>query len=229
MQKNNGRFVKGNFKDRTGEKYGRLTFLSIDHVHVSKGGERRPYWLMICECGNHRIGSATDVVNGHTQSCGCLHKEATSKAKKKHGESDTRLYYTWENMKKRCLKKNSERHQNYGGRGITIYPEWMEYTKFSEWAHSNGYMENLTIERIDVNGNYEPSNCTWIPASEQAKNRTSNKWVTIEGKKYSPTELSETYNISVGTIYARIARGDKGLDVVRPLGGRGKGKKTIPR
>ena len=87
-------------------------------------------------------------------------------------------------------------------------------------AYNNGYNERLTIERKDINGNYEPSNCTWITRNEQAKNRTSNKWVFLDGIKYSPQELEKIYKISINTICARIARGDKGYAVVRPLGQR---------
>lgn len=212
--------IQGKFKDYTGEKYGRLTFVSLDRIHMTKSGAKKPYWLLKCDCGGERIGNAADVVRGHAQSCGCLHKEATSKARRIHGEADTPLYFVWENMKKRCLKPNSDRYKNYGARGITIHPDWLDYSSFSKWAHSNGYAQGLTIERLDVNGNYEPLNCTWIEKSEQSKNKTNNKWVVIEGEKYSPLDLEEKYEIPVKTIYARIARGDKGESVIRPLGKR---------
>lgn len=221
MRDQNGRFVKGHFKDRSGEKYNRLTFVSIDHVHVSSSGERTPYWYMKCDCGGTRIGRASDVLSGHTKSCGCLQKEAISKARKIHGEADTRLYYIWENMKKRCYYKNNDKYKNYGERGIKICDEWLTgYLNFSEWAHANGYNDNMTIERIDVNDDYKPSNCTWIPAAKQALNKTSSKLVLINGKKYSPLDLEKIYGIPVKTIYARLSRGDKGEDVIRPLGAR---------
>ena len=122
---------------------------------------------------------------------------------------------------KRCYSPNSDRYKNYGARGITICDEWKnDYSNFYKWAYNNGYNDNLTIERIDINGNYEPSNCTWISIKDQAKNRTSNKWVYLDDVKYSPSELERIYKISVNTIYARIARGDKGYAVVRPLGQR---------
>lgn len=193
-----------------GEKYGRLT--AVKEVEKRK-------WLFECDCGNQKVISKYDVKRGHTQSCGCLHKENTSKARKVHGDTDSRLYYIWENMKKRCYKTNADRFRNYGARGITVCEEWKDsYLNFYNWAHNNGYAEDLTIERIDINGNYEPNNCTWATREEQAKNRTTNKWVVIDGKEHSPLELEKMYGIPVKTIYARIARGDKGEAVVRPLG-----------
>lgn len=215
-----GQFVKGNFKDRTGEKVNRLTFLELDRVHVTPSGHRKPYWKVQCDCGSVFSVLANSVTTGHTKSCGCLHKEATSVSRTKHGESDTRLYYIWENMKKRCLNPKVEKYKNYGARGISIYEAWLDYVEFSSWAKSSGYSDELTLERIDVNGDYTPANCKWITHTEQARNRTTNKWVTIEGERYSPSELEELYNIPVKTIYARIARGDSGESVVRPLGQR---------
>lgn len=195
-----------------GENINRLT--AIKEVSKLK-------WLFECECGNQKAINKYDVNRGHTQSCGCLHKENTSKARKTHGDSDSRLYFTWENMRKRCYKTNSDRYKTYGARGIEVCDEWKDnYSNFYTWAHDNGYTEELTIERIDINGNYEPSNCTWITQGEQAKNRTTNKWVYIDGEKFSPSELEEKYNIPVKTLYARIARGDQGETVVRPLGQR---------
>lgn len=195
-----------------GDKYNRLT--AVKEIDNRK-------WLFRCICGNEKVISKYDVQKGHTKSCGCLQKENTSKAKRTHGDTDSRLYYIWENMRKRCYKPNSDRYKNYGARGITICDDWKNnYSNFYKWAYSNGYNDNLTIERIDINGNYEPSNCTWITMKDQAKNRTSNKWVYIDNVKYSPQELEKIYKIPVKTIYARIARGDKGHAVVRPLGKR---------
>ncbi|WP_312130157.1 hypothetical protein [Lysinibacillus capsici] len=225
MERNNkGQFIKGGikgFKDYTGIQKNQLTFIEFSHIYASPSGNRRPYWKVRCTCGNETVKSAYDVYSGHTKSCGCLHKTNTSKARKKHGEADTRLYYIWENMKKRCYNPKSDRYENYGARGIKVCDEWLEdYSNFSEWAHASGYEKHLTIERKDLNQNYCPENCTWITHKEQAQNRSTNKWVIIDGKKYSPIELEELYKIPVKTIYARIARGDTGENVVRPLGKR---------
>ncbi|MCG2236684.1 hypothetical protein K4S13_10730 [Staphylococcus epidermidis] len=216
-----GEVFEGNFRDLTGKKFNMLKVIEPVRIHNPPKGDRYLYWLVECDCGNTAVKSAKSITTGYSKSCGCLQKIATSKAKKTHGDTDSRLYYIWENMKKRCYKPNSDRYKNYGARGITICEEWKNsYKNFYDWAYNNGYNKRLTIERKDINGNYEPSNCTWITRNEQAKNRTSNKWVFLDGIKYSPQELEKIYKISVNTIYARIARGDKGYAVVRPLGQR---------
>lgn len=221
LTNSNGEIFAGNFEDLTGKKFNMLTVVEPHHIHYPKNSDRLLYWLVKCECGNTAVKSSRTIKSGYSKSCGCLQRLATSKARKIHGEADSRLNNMWYNMKKRCYHKNNPKYKNYGARGIKICDEWKnDYVAFSDWAHENGYNDQMTIERIDVNGNYEPSNCKWIPMLDQAANRTSNKWVYIDGDKYSPLELEEKYNIPVKTIYARIARGDKGESVVRPLGTR---------
>lgn len=216
-----GEVFEGNFKDLTGQKFNMLTVIEPHHIHNPHKGDRYLYWVVKCDCGNEVIKASKSITTGYSKSCGCLQRKATSKAKKIHGDSDSRLYYIWENMRSRCYKTYSDRYKNYGAKGITVCEEWKNnYSNFYKWAHNNGYNKNLTIERIDINGNYEPLNCTWITMDEQAKNRTSNKWVYLDGVKYSPQELEEKYKIPVKTIYARITRGDEGYAVVRPLGQR---------
>ena len=204
-----------------GDKHGRLT--AIKQFECRK-------WEFQCECGNTKIVSKYDVKRGHTASCGCLAKEGLIERRRTHGESDSRLNHTWYNMKKRCYNHNNPKYKNYGARGIKVCDEWKDdYVAFSKWAHDNGYTDEMTIERIDVDGDYTPENCEWIPMIEQAKNRTSNKWVHIDGRKLSPADIEKRYGIPIKTIYARIASGDRGEDVIRPLGKRRFWKKTTPR
>lgn len=164
--------------DMVGKKFGLLTVVS--ESTRTKSGDI--LWICKCDCGNITspiVGS--NLRNGHTKSCGCIGggKGGRKKATKKHGKSYSRLYEVWHGMKKRCYCKTSSGYQYYGGRGITVCEEWQNsFEIFEKWAFSNGYDENAkfgdcTLDRIDVNGNYEPSNCRWVSMAEQNKNKRS--------------------------------------------------------
>lgn len=159
--------------DLTGEKIGRLTI--IKRIGTNKGG--RPIWLCQCDCGNTANVSSHELRNGDTKSCGCLQKEQIIKAKSIHNGCKDRLYRIWRAMKERCKNPNNKDYHAYGGRGIEVCDEWInDYAAFREWALANGYDENApfgecTIDRINVNKNYEPSNCRWADASTQSSNR----------------------------------------------------------
>lgn len=163
--------------DLTNRKLGRLTVLEM--VGISES--RRNLWLCQCDCGNRAVVPATSLVSGHTQSCGCLMRETVSRQFTTHGESNSRLYTVWSGMINRCESPRHNAYKHYGGRGIKLCDEWRNsYEAFRDWAYANGYDENAeygdcTIDRIDVNGNYEPSNCRWVDAKTQAKNQRPRK------------------------------------------------------
>lgn len=122
-----------------------------------------------------------------------------------HGGVGTRLYEIWCGMKKRCQNPNDKRFKNYGGRGIMICEEWKnDFQAFYDWAMANGYEDHLTIDRIDVNGNYEPSNCRWVNARVQQRNTTRNRFVTAFGKTKTIAEWSEDSGIDQGVIKDRL-------------------------
>ena len=133
----------------------------------------------------------------------------------KHGMARTRLYRSWTSMRNRCNWKKDKEYKHYGGRGIKVCDEWQNnFEPFMEWALSNGYDDTLTIDRIDVNGNYEPSNCRWITRKEQNNNMTSNVRLTHNGVTHNLTEWSKITEISYSTLQGRIRRGWKTEDIL---------------
>ena len=157
--------------DLTDNRYGRLTVLRRD-----KSSSYHSAWVCKCDCGMETVVSATNLKQGKTKSCGCLHRDAIREAISTHGESHSRLHVIWSGMKERCFNQNASNYHNYGGRGITVCDEWRSnYVAFRNWALENGYADNLSIDRINVNGNYEPNNCRWATSKEQNNNKRNSK------------------------------------------------------
>lgn len=170
------------FKDLTGQRFGK--YLVIERVPHAKGVPVT--WLCKCDCGIVREVVSTELLRGGAKSCGCGKSEFISESKKKHGGKGTRLYIVWVGMRQRCENKNKSNYKYYGGRGIKVCDEWRDFNNFREWAMSTGYDPDAkrgiyTIERIDVDGNYCPENCTWVTIAEQQKNhrKRSNKNVSV--------------------------------------------------
>ena len=187
-------------KDLTGQKFGRLTVES--YSHKDKNG--KSFWKCKCTCGGEKTVSGDKLKRGNTQSCGCLQREARGKSLRTHGMTETKLYTAWLNMKSRCTRKSNMMYHNYGGRGISFCKEWEDFNTFKEWAKKAGYKEGLSLERIDVNGNYEPGNCKWIPLSEQSLNQRRSHHVTAFGKTQTIKEWSDESGIKYDTIERRI-------------------------
>lgn len=153
--------------DMSGSTVGMWTVVS-QTGNAPKGGA---IWLCRCQCGTERPVLGSNLRSGKSFSCGCVGRERTSKRSRTHGETNTRLHRIWGNMRSRCRNPKNAGFKDYGGRGITIAAEWDDYSAFRDWALSAGYTPELSIERLDVNGNYEPSNCIWAGAQAQSENR----------------------------------------------------------
>lgn len=194
----------GKFQDLTGRKFGKLTVLRRANDYVSPKGKKSPMWLCRCECGVIKSVAPSSLKSGGTKSCGCSRYDS----KIKHGMYGTKLYNIWAGMKQRCNLKSDERYKNYGGRGITYCPEWEEFKGFAEWAYKSGYKEGLSIERINVNGNYCPENCEWIPLVKQARNRRPSLRITDEnGNERLVVDIAEEIGIDADVVRARYESG----------------------
>ena len=189
-----------------GVKYGRLTVLGTA-PHRSKDG--RLMWRLLCECGNEIERVAKSVVSGNTKSCGCLAKDVTAarnKAMAKHGKCNTPTFNVWSNMKERCLNSNHKSYHRYGGRGISICSRWLE--SFQNFLDDMGEMpEGMSIDRIDVNGNYEPSNCRWATYEEQANNRENNRLIEYDGKRQTIAMWARELGMSRQALRHRLEAG----------------------
>lgn len=204
----------GKFVDMTGWKmweHGVPNSKLIVIKRIENYKRKGAYWICRCNCGNSKdiIVSTHDLNIGHTISCGCLKKERCKKMAKtaglKHGDSYVRLYSIWSGMKNRCYNPTNIKYKNYGGRGIKICEEWKnDYISFKNWAINNGYAENLTIERKDVNGDYCPENCYWATLEEQANNTTRNRIITYKNETLTVTQWSRKLNIPVSKIRSRL-------------------------
>lgn len=199
----NFRLYRG-LKDLTGQKFGMLTVTNEHESRVNDSGKRRTYWKCICDCGNEKYIEASCLKKGNTVSCGCKKKKQFMT----HGLSDTRLYEIWTDMKQRCYNPRSVAYEYYGGRGIAICDEWKnDFMAFYSWANENGYADNLTIERKDFNGNYEPDNCCWITLFEQQGNTRRNTFLTNNGEKHTVAEWARIKGVRPGLIWGRLGRG----------------------
>ena len=172
-----------------------------DYVAPTGGVHRR--YICTCDCGNVKTVVKDQLTSGKTKSCGCLRY---GPKEKKHGEIKTRLYRIWGNMCNRCSNPRNPAFDRYGGRGITVCDDWKDYRNFRDWAEASGYTNSLTIDRIDNDAGYNPSNCRWANDYTQANNKRNNRVITYNGEKKTIAEWARVTGIPYKVLYARLNR-----------------------
>lgn len=218
------------FQDLTGKRFGRWTVIE----RASNGNHGQTRWLCKCDCGTIKPVQSQHLREGRSVSCGCYRPVATAEWNKTHklthgGAKHTnreRLYKVWLNIHRRCECEYGTGYDNYGARGISVCPEWSGdngYANFRDWALKNGYdpkalKGQCTIDRIDVNGNYAPSNCRWVNSKVQGNNKRSNHRITIDGETHTISEWADIVGIDQRSISSRIYNGwDEERAVLQPL------------
>lgn len=188
------------FRDLRGERFGELVVLRREEN--GKGEQTR--WRCVCDCGKETVVYAGNLVRGYTRSCGCTRNEKAAEALSTHRETKTRLYRIWNNMLTRCYNKTDPHYIYYGLRGVEVCDEWKKYEAFRSWALSTGYNESLTIDRINVNGNYNPGNCKWATQKEQANNKRTNRHIEYNGQRKTVAEWAESCGMDYRTLWGRL-------------------------
>lgn len=199
----------------SGKRFGSLVVLEFDHRDTNS---RKRFWKCKCDCGKICIVYQNHLKSGHTKSCGCAHSRKDINVK--HGccrrkVPKERIYKIWAGMKNRCFNKNNQAYNKYGGRGITVCKEWLDFSNFKEWSFNHGYSNNLSIDRIDVNGNYCPENCRWADEITQANNRRNSVYLTINNETHTMAEWTKIYNLPRGLINSRI--NELGWDIEKAI------------
>lgn len=198
----------------SGYRFGRLKVVSLSRVDKRiKNGVTigsRVYWDCVCDCGTRRIVEAYKLSSGHTKSCGCYQSDAARKAKTTHGGAPRTgrhpLYRVWRGMIERCTYRKHDGWAQYGGRGITVCSRWMDFSNFrADMAAS--WSPGLSIDRIDPNGGYTPTNCRWATTAQQSVNRRNNRIISFMGKSQSLKQWADETGINRYCIHERLKRG----------------------
>lgn len=189
-----------------GKRFGRLTAVTLSPERF--GPRKRTAWVCRCDCGATTIVKTSDLTTGNTRSCGCLARDLLSARKQTHGftrgDRKPRLYRIWQNMRQRCYDPNFTNAHRWGGRGIKVCDEWNDFEAFRTWALANGYRPNLSIDRIDNDGGYAPSNCRWATPVEQARNTSQTRFITYDGVTKPAAEWAEEVGLTPKTLTQRI-------------------------
>lgn len=197
--------------DHTGKRFGRFT------VQARASFDKETAWHCLCDCGTEKVVRTASLTKGLTLSCGCYHRDKVKARNRRHGYAGSRLYGIWRGMRQRCSNQNDDRWKDYGGRGITVCAEWdSNFVAFKDWSEANGYDDNLSIDRINNDGNYAPDNCRWANLSEQRRNmRPQQKGekltreqaaeikriISAGGPRGFQKDIAERYGVHRNTVY----------------------------
>lgn len=205
--------------DLTGQKFNRWT---VERLSPASG--KMKYWDCVCECGTRRSVFGGDLKRGGSKSCGCHMKEVNADRYRSHGMSRHPAYRSWQFARQRCENPALDSFKDYGGRGITVCDRWRSFENF--WADmGDTWLPGLSIERDDVNGNYEPGNCSWATPKEQAHNRRDNRIINTREGPMDVTDASERFGISRITIFSRIRYGWPEHRLLEPIRSRDPNRK----
>lgn len=224
MRNEKGQFIKGSLvKDLVGQTFNYLTVVEFSHT-TNNGKSRYTFWKCICSCGNEKVVRGDHLKSGNTKSCGCHKKKVDSEkalklkeVNRKHGKANTSLYNKWRAMVDRCYNIENKRFHDYGEIGIKVCKEWLEFETFEKWALSNGYKENLEIDRINNNDNYEPSNCRYITRKENCNNRRSCIYIEFNGVTKTLMQWSEFLNVNYKMLYERVKKSNNPTEVIKKI------------
>lgn len=190
--------LSSKFIDLTGQKFNRLTVVKY---HGKIGAAKAIAWVCSCDCGKALIVSSASLKSGKQKSCGCLRKEF----KVVHGGYKLRAFRIWASMKQRCLNPEANGYSDYGGRGIKVCEAWLEFANFL--ADMGEAPAGMSIDRIDVNGDYEPGNCRWVTGKTQGQNRRNNHILTAFGQSKSLAAFADEYKLEYNTLVRRVKQG----------------------
>lgn len=195
----------------TGQHFDRLTVLglALDEPYKKKK------WLCRCECGNEVLVSASNLKSGHSRQCKSCQLKAVQNGNITHDQSYTKLYRVWNGIKTRCENPNSKSYPEYGGRGITLCPEWHDAATFLEWAWASGYHEGLEIDRIDNDGGYSPENCRWVPRKNNANNKRNCKFIEHNGESRTIAGWASYYAVNYKNLCRNLSKGYSLADAVQ--------------
>lgn len=200
-----------------GDRFGRLVVIAANIKKPNRHNHNIIYCRVRCDCGNELDVMAKNLFMGNSSSCGCLHREILVARNTTHGESKNPLYGVWQSMRRRCQTPVDKEYPNYGGRGIKVCREWnRSFASFYNWAIRANYRPGLSIERIDVNGDYEPANCCFIPMNKQAMNTRANMRLICFGETKTAAEWARDPRcvVQYGTLTYRIRSGWNTLDAL---------------